>query len=80
MIGPAYNHLTPVLCVLFCPLGFHLNADGLEFMACLPENRFLHCILLYPWFVQTLAMETSPQILLTTGAYESLAGMVRPAA
>lgn len=78
VICPAYDHLTLVLCVL--PAWFSLNVDGLEIVACLPENLFLHCILLYPWFVQTLAMETSPWILLTTGAYKSLAGMVRPTA
>lgn len=36
----------------------------------------LAAILLHPWLVQTLAMETSPQILLPAGMYESLAEMV----
>ena len=61
---------------MFCLLVFGFNVDGLEFVACLPENLSLVAMLLHPWLVQMLAMETSPQILLPAGMCESLAGMV----
>jgi len=79
MVYSACNHPTPLLCVLLLLFGF--NVDGLELVACLPENLLPGC--------HTAAsvvgsnayhMVTSPRILLPSGMYESLAGIVRAAA